>query len=208
MPGSPSTISAMAGISTRVSVQRIVTGFLRWSRGMPATTSNNERGEHGAVLAAAEADQPRTRVLQVKLLQRMTDFLVRGSCHRAGVCAETFFASIQRSSASSFHTRTLSPQRIQSIGGFLPREGAWCMSQFLYPRGIPSGLTFPNEPGRGLRLWVRALSLLCGCLALAGHGLVGCGNQFAPRPSGDGRFTSFPSRRTSCRRWSMWSGAA
>ena len=40
------------------------------------------------------------------------------------------------------------------------------MSQFPYPRGIPSSLTFPNEPGRWL--WVRALSLLCGCLVLAG----------------------------------------
>jgi Na+/H+ antiporter 1 len=68
-----------------------------------------------------------------------------------------------------FHTCTLSPQCGQSIGGFRLRKGTGCMSQFLYPRGIPSSLTFPNEPGRCLRLWVRALSLLCGCLALVGR---------------------------------------
>jgi membrane-bound serine protease (ClpP class) len=46
------------------------------------------------------------------------------------------------------------------------------MSQCLYRRGIPSSVTFPNKSGRGLRLWVRALTLLCVSLALAGPRLL------------------------------------
>jgi hypothetical protein len=41
----------------------------------------NERRDHGAVLAAAEADEPRARVVKVKLAQGISDFLVRRGCH-------------------------------------------------------------------------------------------------------------------------------
>ena len=56
------------------------------------------------------------------------------------------------------------------------------MSQFLYPRGIPSSLTFLNRPGRGLRLWVRVLRLLCVSLALAGPRLLAAESNLLPAP--------------------------
>lgn len=45
------------------------------------------------------------------------------------------------------------------------------MSQFLHPRGIPSGIESPNRPGGVLRFRRRAVGLLCVCFALAGPGL-------------------------------------
>ena len=42
----------------------------------------HERGDQGAVFAAAEADEPWARVGHVKLPQIVFDFLVRHGCHR------------------------------------------------------------------------------------------------------------------------------
>ena len=57
------------------------------------------------------------------------------------------------------------------------------MSQFLYARGNPSGLTFQYGPGRGLRRWVCVLSLLCGCLALTGPSLLAAETNLLPAPA-------------------------
>ena len=57
----------MAGISTRVSVQRTEIGFVRLSIGKRKDSLEDERGEHGAVLPTAKPHKPGPGVLYVEL---------------------------------------------------------------------------------------------------------------------------------------------
>ena len=41
----------------------------------------HERREHRGILAATVADEPRARVVEVELAQRIFDFLIRRGCH-------------------------------------------------------------------------------------------------------------------------------
>src|SRR5450759_191210 len=80
MPGAP-TFSEMAKALNRSPVY--LSGLQKRFE-LPVfegTAYSDEGGDHGAVLAAAEADEPRARVVEVKLAHRISDFLVRRGCH-------------------------------------------------------------------------------------------------------------------------------
>jgi membrane-bound serine protease (ClpP class) len=58
------------------------------------------------------------------------------------------------------------------------------MSQFLLPRGIPPGFTFPNKPAGVLRFRRQTIGLLCVCFALAGPGLLSAQTDQLSAPPG------------------------